>query len=216
MNLPKLLSSKKKEKHYTNDNVLESLTGVVRSTVDQVKVNADGVAHDTWNQLLIPQEDHNEGGHSSSHGVLEEGHEFDLGSLHEKAHAVTEAGQKYMREITHAGERADAKHSQEVEVRLHQIMIEIKQLTESSGELKQKVEVIAMEQTGEQVGIYHLNFLDKMLSFIHELRMSVDDSLAWFSAINGKKQARQYKSMAKKHGTSFTMNNERQVATSVG
>ena len=73
-----------------------------------------------------------------------------------------------------------------------------------------------MEQTGEDVGIYHLNFLDKMLSFIHELRMSVDDSLAWFSAINGKKQARQYKSMAKKHGTSFTMNNERQVATSVG
>jgi len=217
MNLPKLLSSKKKEKHYTNDGVLESLEGIVKSSVDQIKVNADGAAHDTWNQLLIPQEENSSGGnHGGDHGILEEGREFDLSSLSEKAHAVTEAGREYMREITHVGERADAKHSQEVEVRLHQIMIEIKQLAQSSGELKQKVEVITMEQTGENVGIYHLNFLDKMLSFIHELRMSVDDSLAWFSAINGKKQARQYKSMAKKHGTSFTMNNERQVATQVG
>jgi hypothetical protein len=227
MNLLKIKGSKKKEKHYTNEGILESLEGIAGETFNQVKQNVDAGAHEAWDEMLSAKvksgnEHHSKPSHGHG-GDLSAGHELDLSSLGEKthelkerAHEVTDAGHEYMREIIHAGERADVRNSQEIQVRMHEILIEIKQLSESSGELKQKVEVIAMEQTGENVGIYHVNFLDKMLSFIHELRMSVDDSLAWFGAINSKKQARSYHSMAKKHGTSFTLNNERQVATQVG
>lgn len=226
MNLLKLKSDKKKEKHYTNDGVLESFEGIIKTTGTQVVDNVVAGTHDAWDEFLVPGAKSSNEHHAPSnnhHGDLSAGHELDLSSIdkkshdmHEKSLELTEAGEEYMREIKHSGERSEAKNTQETQIQMQQILIEIKQLSESSKELKQKVEVISMEQTGENVGIYHVNFLEKMLNFIHELRMSVDDSLAWFGALNSKKQARQYHSMAKKHGTSFTMNNERQVATSVG
>jgi hypothetical protein len=218
MNLLKIRSNKKERKQYSEEGLIESLEGIATATIDSVKndlVN-DG-SHEAWNELLLADAKGNESdGHKPKGGDLEAGHELDLSGVKEKAHEVTEAGRQFISEVVHAGEHADARQSQEIEVRMHQILIEIKKLSESSGELQKQVEVITMEQTGESVGIYHVNFLDKMLNFIHELRMKVDDSLAWFGALNSKKAARGYHSMAKKHGTSFTLSNERQVATQVG
>lgn len=99
---------------------------------------------------------------------------------------------------------------------MQEILIEIKKLTESSEELKDEIDVVSIEQAGEDPGVYHVNFLEKILSNLRDLRLNVEDSLAWFSSLRSKKAARQYNSMAKKHGTSFTLSGERQVATQVG
>jgi len=217
MNLLKLKGSKKERKQYSEEGFLESLGSIATETVNQVKDNIDDGSHDAWNQLLLAENDKKASEHHNPHGGdLNPGEEFDLSGVKEAAHEVTEMGRAMMSEIVHAGERAESRNSQEIEVRLHEIIIEIKKLSESSGELQKQVEDISMEQMGENPGVYHVNFLEKMLSFIHELRMSVDNSLAWFSALRGKKAARQYHTMAKKHGTSFTLNSERQIATLVG
>jgi hypothetical protein len=222
MNLPKIRSSKKKEKHYTNEGILESLggiaTGIKDSAVDEL---GKASVNDAWDMLLggdsaEPSHD-SHGSHSTSHGGdLSEGTDLNLAEIGEKAHEITEMGREFASNIIHAGERADAQDSQEIQIKMQEILIEIKKLSESSAELQEKVEVITVEQTAGNPGVYHLNFVEQMLSFIHELRMNVDDSLAWFGALRSKKAARQYGSMAKKHGTSFTLNNERQVATQVG
>lgn len=217
MNLPKLRSTKKEKKQYSEEGFFESLGSIATETVNQVKNNVDDGTHDVWNQLLLAENDKKASeNHSPQSGDLKPNEEFDLSGVKEAAHEVTEMGRAMMAEVVHAGERAEARNSQEIEVRLHEIIIEIKKLSESSGELQKQVEVISMAQMGENPGVYHVNFLEKMLNFIHELRMNVDDSLAWFGALRGKKAAQQYHSMAKKHGTSFTLNNERQVATQVG
>lgn len=226
MQLLKSRSGKKQHKQYVNQNPIEAITSIATGIKDSaVEDLGKASVNDAWDQILRGEaghkshdshDSHSNGHQAASHGDLSEGEAINFEELSEKAHEITEQGHEFIREIVHAGEKADAKNSQEIEIRMHEILIEIRKLSESSAQLQEKVEVITMEQTGEEVGVYHLNFLEQMLSFIHELRMNVDDSLAWFGALRSKKAARQYGTMAKKHGTSFTLSNERQVSTQVG
>jgi hypothetical protein len=214
MQLPKLKTGSKKPKQYVNQNPIEAIvsigSGIKDSVVDDL---ARGGVSEAWDELLLKGEAKSA---ESAHGDLSEGHEIDLSEVKEKTHEITEMGHEFASEIIHAGKRASNEASAEIETRMHEILIEIRKLSESSAELKDQVEVITLESTADDPGIYHVNFLEKMLSFIHDLRLNVEDSLAWFGALRSKKAARQYGSMAKKHGTSFTLSNERQVATQVG
>ena len=203
----------KQQKQYANQNPIEALesivTGVKDSMVDDLgKKSAGEIKNELLGIESQPQ--------SKEHGDLSEGAELDLANISEQTVEITEMGRQYAQEVIHAGKRANAENSQEIQVKMQEILIEIKKLSQSSEELKDQVEVISMEQVGEDPGVYHFNFLEKMLSFLTGLRLNVEDSLAWFSALGSKKKARQYGSMAKKHGTSFTLSNERQVATQVG
>lgn len=215
MNLPKIKSNKKERKQYVDQNPFELIAGGIKTTV--VDDLGKASVNDAWDQLLL-NEDKNEQHkqHNPQGGDLSAGEQLDLAEIREKAHEITEQGREFVAEIVHAGKNADSETSQETKIKIQEILIEIKSLSNSSAQLQKQVEVVSMEQMGENPGIYHLNFLEQMLSFIHDLRLNVEDSLAWFGALNSKKAARQYGAMAKKHGTSFTLNNERQVATSVG
>jgi len=230
---PKQKAGRKTTKQFINKNPIESLGSIVGEFRDSIVddlgkglVNdvRDTVANDlgvggiteAWDELLKTDIKHQDKTKESGQRELSEGTEVDLGAFQEKTIEITEIGREFTSEIVNAGRRKDAEDSHEIQVTVQEILIEIKKLSESSGELKEQVEIIAMEQTAETPGIYHVSFLEKMLSNIRDLRANVDDSLAWFSALRSKKAARGYGSMAKKHGTSFTLSNERQVSTQVG
>lgn len=221
--------AKKRTKTYSSKNPLEALGGIVGELKDTVVDDlgkgvvtgmkqsavdtlAKGGVNEAWDELLSSEKNQD----NNSHGDLSEGAELDLNALQEKSVEVTEMGRQYVSEVIHAGKRASAENSQEIQVKMQEILIEIKKLSESSKELKQQVEVVAMEQTGEDPGVYHVNYLEKMLEYMRDLRLNVEDSLAWFSSLRSKKAAQQYGKMAKKHGTSFTLSNERQAATQSG
>jgi hypothetical protein len=224
-------TGRKAPKQFINKSPIEALESVVGGFKDSV-VNdlgkgvvtgvRESVAKDlgkggiteAWDELL--KTDIKSGEPQAGQGELSEGTEIDLGQLQKKTVEITEIGREFASEIVNAGRRKEAQNTQEVEVKMHEILIEIKKLSESSGELKEQVEIITLEQTSETPGVYHVSFLEKMLSNLRDLRANVDDSLAWFSALRSKKSARGYSNMAKKHGTSFTLSNERQVSTQVG
>ncbi len=216
MQLPKLKSSGKKEpKQYTDEGILESLDKIRADVVTSVKNDAlKASAHDAWEQFLNPDAQK----HYADGGEMHAGEEVDLDNLKKGEHAKphVEAGNDYHRDIVHASERGASHENQEIEIKLQEILIEIKQLANSSGELKEKVEIITIEQMGEDPGKYHLNFVEQVLAWIRDARMNVEDSLAWFHALRSKKAARQYGVMAKKGGTSFTLSNERTIATQTG
>jgi hypothetical protein len=127
-----------------------------------------------------------------------------------------EAGIDYSREVVHVEEIAIKRESREVEMQLREIMVEIKKLTDSSKELQVQFKSVAIEQHSVAPGKYHKNFFSWLLSVIRAARMKVEDSGAWLQAMHSKKKSREYGAMAKKQGTSFTLNNERTVATQVG
>ncbi|MBI2613380.1 MAG: hypothetical protein HYW62_01280 [Candidatus Levybacteria bacterium] len=151
-------------------------------------------------------------------GDLHEGEELNLEDLKkenkEKLHI--EGGIDYAREIVHVGEKAVNRENRELENQLREIMAEIKKLADSSRELQTQFKEIAVEQHIAKPGKYHKSFFTWMLSMISAARQKVEDSGAWLTAMQSKKKSREYGAMAKKHGTTFSLSNERVVATQVG
>ncbi len=155
-------------------------------------------------------------------GELIEGQEISLAELQEKKSEEKEEkreidpGIEYSREIIHVSERAVNRANQELEAQLQEIMAEIKKLIDSSKELQMQFKDVAVEQYAIKPGKYHKSFFSWLMSVIRAARMKVEDSSAWLAAMHSKKKSREYWTSAKKHGTSFSLSNERNVATQVG
>jgi len=128
-----------------------------------------------------------------------------------------EPGINYHREIVQSSETSNRRQLSEMEQKFEQIHDELKRLVESSNKIVQEEFAgVTLESTPKEVGKYHVNFLEWMLFAIQTARQKVEDSGAWLSAMKSKKDKKGYWGMFKKHGTSFGMSNERQVATQTG
>lgn len=212
MQLSKLKTGKKQPKQYIDENPIEAIKNIGAGIVNSVKQDvAKDAVYDAWDQFLGNARS------SGNAGEMAAGQEIDFEALKiQETRARTEPGNQYHREIVETGKRTTSETSQEIQVKMQEILIEIKQLANSSTELKEKVEVIALEQITEAPGKYHLNFVEMILEWIKEARMNVEDSLAWFKALRSKKAARQYGVLAKKHGASFMLSHERAAVTQTG
>ncbi len=214
MQLPKIKTAKKQQKQYADQNPIEAITGIGAGFVDSFKDDLGKKAvNEAWDQLLQTEKSEKQ---SSDKGDLTAGQELDLAQVKREVQRITEQGQDFVREIVHAGKKAGAEDSREIQVKIQEILIEIKQLAKSTKEVQAQAEVISVEQTTQNKGVYHVSFLEQMLGFLRDARMNVEDSLAWFKALRSKKAQRQYGVMAKKGGTSFTLSTERVVSTQTG
>lgn len=212
--------TKSKVKQYIDKNPIEQLLGIGSGVASQTADIGKKVADlDNWDEILglvDPKEKH------KAKGDLQEGQELNLKDLKEKnpkaneEKAHIEPGIDYSREIVHVGEQAVNRENKELEEQLREIMAEIKKLADTSKELQMQFKEVAVEQHAVKPGKYHKNFFEWLLSVIRAARMKVEDSGAWLAAMHSKKKSREYGSMAKKHGTTFTLSNERNVATQVG
>jgi len=128
----------------------------------------------------------------------------------------TTPGIDYHREMRYTSERGNSVGKREMEAKIEQILVELEKLIESSSELESRFEVLAIQQTTDEPGTYHLNFYEWLLGMIQSTRHKIEDSGAWLSALQNKKSKRSYWAMFKKHGTSFGMSNERMVSTQTG
>ena len=95
------------------------------------------------------------------------------------------------------------------------IRAELKALAASVKSLNMEVQKAVIEAPVAP-GVYHLNFFEKLRSFLQILRQQIDDSRTWLSMQNNRKQKKGYWGMYKKHGTTFGLSNERSLATSAG
>lgn len=214
--LPALKKLKKKLKE-VNPFEMDEPTGIVKGVGESLKKDLAGqeTMRAMWEQFLTASEK------ASEHrgGDMKEREEIDLSAHSEKKadHGHIEAGNDYHREIIHYAEREHHRELSEVEQQVQEIVIELQRLIDSSSSIiKAQYQDIAVMQAPAEVGKYHINFFEWMLVVIKTARMKVEDSGAWLATMKGKKGKRDYWSMSKKHGTSFSMSNERQVATQTG
>ena len=214
--------TKNKVKQYVDENPIEQIlgigAGVARAGADLAK---PVISLDDWDQYLGLADSKEKRKHQTS-GDLQEGQELNLKELQEnslgeqKEKREIGAGIDYSREIIQVEERAVSRENQEIDAQLREIMAEIKKLADSSKELQMQFKEVAVEQHTAKPGKYHKTFFSWLLSIIRAARMEVEDSGAWLAAMHSKKKSREYGAMAKKHGTSFSLSNERNVATQVG
>ncbi len=206
-------ANKKQSKQYVDQNPVESFRGVGSSFIKSLKNDVmEGSVHDAWDQMVSAPG----ATEANKSGDLSAGEELSLEKLEKQVVQITDQGREYVKEVIRASEISTKNDSQETEVRMQEILIEIKSLTKSSKQLERKVAVEVIEQGIADPGVYHMNFLDRVLSSLRDVRETVEDSLAWFNALRSKKASRQYGALAKKKGTSFTLSSERVVATQTG
>ena len=207
--------NKAKDKQY--DNSFEKLLHIGEGVASSVTSIGTHVADsENWNEILgFADSKEKQKRHS---GDLQEGQELNLKDLQEEKQEKrdVEPGINYSGEIVHAAERAINHENREMDSQLREIMAEIKKLADSSKELQMRFKGVAVEQHAVTPGKYHKNFFSWLLNVIRTARMQVEDSGAWLEAMHSKRKSRGYGEMAKKQGTSFTLNNERTVATQVG
>jgi hypothetical protein len=86
----------------------------------------------------------------------------------------------------------------------------------ASKQLEATFKNVQIEQRVVKAGRYHETLLTFILSLVRSAKVKMEEGTSWMNVTKNKKQQRQYQSMAKKHGTSFTLNNERTVATQTG
>ncbi|KKP80600.1 MAG: hypothetical protein UR81_C0022G0007 [Candidatus Levybacteria bacterium GW2011_GWB1_35_5] len=154
-------------------------------------------------------------------GELQEGEEISFAKAkkeQQERHAEIEPGIDYRREVIHA-ETVHAQHeNRELRVQLEQIRVELKKIVETSQELEATFKEVAKETVQQTVkpGKYHVSFFEWMLSTIQNARVRIESSASWVSAISGKKSKKDYWSLSKSQGTSFSLSGERVVAQQTG
>lgn len=79
------------------------------------------------------------------------------------------------------------------------------------------VEQLATNTVSEKPGIYHVRFLEIILSLLKNLRKKVGESKTWLEALITKKKKRGslFLARSKKMGTSYSLSQELQTARSV-
>lgn len=152
-----------------------------------------------------------------SAGEMEEGKEIDLKKKEQKEKIQhVEPAYNYAERVIHGEGRIHAEDSRELQVKIEEIMIELRKIVESSKDLQVEFRQVTVEQAPKKPGKYHLNFVEWLLQNVKQIRLRIEDSSAWLAMFKSKKDKRQYWNMFKKHGTTFGLSNERNVSTQVG
>lgn len=102
------------------------------------------------------------------------------------------------------------------EKKIEYIREQLQQLSKRLKRLDTNI-VKAISSPVAQSGVYQENYLEHLKKIIHLFGMKVNRANSWLEIYNNRsiKQG-SYWGMAKSKGTSYTQNNERSIATSVG
>lgn len=107
---------------------------------------------------------------------------------------------------------ADEKVRKEIEG----VRSELAMLVKTMGKVEKQIENAIMDNVTE-AGVYHLNYFQKLKSWIVFMRKSLEDSSAWLqmSAGRGKRQS-YFWGQFSKSGTKYSMSSERNVQMGAG
>jgi hypothetical protein len=207
--MAKVKQAKFSDKNFIEAAARDITTGVVNSVKNDLLENSISSA---WKQLLLTNEKVSQKTAAMS-GDLQEGEEINF-SKTEKLVSV-EAAIDYKNEILHFEKKTTQIKEGQLNQRVEQIMIELKQLSSSVKQLETQVKDVDMGMLPQTVGKYHENFFEFILSSLRNARIKIEDSTNWLSAV-GKKAKKGFAANAKKHGTSYTLSADRAVSQQVG
>lgn len=175
-------------------NPLETLKslGSPQTFVDQVMGDYDYDDDPYEDDVFAPKPE------AKSHAPTQK--EFTVFSANE--HYEAEATRREMHELT------------------EQIKQEITMLKKSESALADEIkdiEKITLQSLPEKQGIYHIRFLEIVLSMLRVLRQKIGESGTWLSALMSKKKKRgsAFAVISKKKGTQYSMSQELQASRAV-
>lgn len=108
----------------------------------------------------------------------------------------------------------------QVQELMQQIKREIEEVKKADASLLQEVrdiEKMSVEALPAKAGIYHVRFLEILLSMLRTVRSKIGESKTWLEAMMSKKKKRGslFATRSKKMGTQYSLSQELQSARSV-
>ncbi len=103
---------------------------------------------------------------------------------------------------------------------VEQLKQEVKLLKQADSSLMSEIkdiEKLTLESLPEKPGIYHVRFLELLISILKTLRAKINESRTWLIAFQSKKKKRgsAFSSLSKKKGTQFSLSQELSASRSV-
>ncbi len=94
---------------------------------------------------------------------------------------------------------------------------QIRCLSQSLNSEAEEISKVTLQSLPEKPGVYHIRYLEILLSFLRGLRQKVGEARTWMSATQTKKAKRgsAFVVRSKKSGTQYSMSQELQTARSV-
>jgi hypothetical protein len=106
---------------------------------------------------------------------------------------------------------ADEKVRKEIEG----VRQELSMLVNTMGQVQSQIEQAMMDNIVGG-GLYHLNYFQKLKTWIIFMRKSLEDSSAWLQASSGRKSKGYFWTQEAKSGTKYSMSSERNVQMGAG
>jgi len=187
--------------------ITDSLKKLLESTNKTAKDQLTAATKDAQTQVFGLESD------------LKEGDEIELNSKSDEKQenkGISAEHQAYFREIITSPIRAEHEDRQQLSAQIEEIRIEIKKLKTASAEMEVVFRQLDTQQTPEKPGKYHLNFYEWVFMTVRNAREKMEEVATLGSMVASRKQEKQYLAMSKKHGTSFSQNNERSIARQAG
>ncbi|HUD05187.1 MAG TPA: DUF5660 family protein [Patescibacteria group bacterium] len=213
------MATKTKQVKFSDKNFVEAAArditgGVINSVKNDLLENSISAA---WKQLLLTNaEKVNKQALQAQEmaGDLREGEEINF-SKNEKSVQI-EAAIDYKSEILHFERKTTQVEQGQLNQRVEQIMIELKQLSKSVKELEVQVKDVDTNMLPPTPGKYHETFFEYLLTVLKNARVRIEDSSNWLNVVGKKASRKGYWGNAKKHGTSYTLSADRAVSQQVG
>jgi hypothetical protein len=212
------MATKTKQVKFSDKNFIEAAArditdGVVSSVKNDLLESSISTA---WKQLLSNAEnaDRKASQMQTMAGDLQEGEEINF-SKRERQVDI-DPGIDYKEEILHFERKTTQVQQGQLNQRVEQIMIELKQLSKSVKGLEAQVRDVDTNILPQVMGKYHETFFEFLLTNLKNARLRIEDSTNWLTAIGKKASKKGYWGMAKKHGTSYTLSGDRAVSQQVG
>ena len=112
--------------------------------------------------------------------------------------------------------RVFSSKEKETAKRIEQLKLDLKQLAKQVKTLDINI-TKAISSPVVEAGEYHISYLTHLKQVIHTATLNATQANNWLEMYNSKsKKMGYYWSQAKSKGSSYTLNNERAVATSIG
>jgi hypothetical protein len=206
--------SKFSDKNFVEAAARDITAGVVNSFKNDLLENSISTA---WKQLLLTNTEKVNKKVSEAEsmaGDLQEGEEINL-SRNEKRVDI-DPGINYKEEILHFEKKETQIQQGQLNQRVEQIMVELKQLSQSVKGLETQVKDVDINMLPATPGKYHETFFEYLLAVLKNARIRIEDSSNWLNTIAKKVTKKGYWGNAKKHGTSYTLSADRAVSQQVG
>lgn len=108
------------------------------------------------------------------------------------------------------------RKERETQTQVKSLQEEIVKLAKATGEIAKETQIAAMNVQSTP-GTYHINFFERLILIVRNLRGQIQDSSFWLASWNKKSQKKNiYWKNFKKSGSSFLLHHDRNVATQAG